>query len=517
MLEGASLLVVDDEEIMREILDSLLTREGYRVRLAASGEEGVELAKTDSFDAVLLDVMMPGMNGLQTLEELKQLDDELPVIMITAFGTSSNTREAFKRGAFDFIEKPFKNDDVLLVARNAVAQRRLVSENRELRQNLQARSNRFSDIIGHSPRIRRVFDLIAQAAPSRTTILVTGESGTGKELVARAVHGNSPRANRPFITVNSGSLPPDLLESNLFGHVKGAFTGAVAPKKGLFQMADQGSIFFDEIGTVPLETQAKLLRVMQEREFMRLGGVDTIKVDVRIIAATNVDLQRMVDDGTFREDLFYRLHVITIELPPLRDRREDVPLLAQNFLDKYSRENDKTGLELTPDAMRLLEDHHWPGNVRELENVIERAVVLTATSQIDADLIPDSVRMARSFQLPDLDLPPDGMPFKQVIEDIEARLIVRSLEASGGVQKRAAELLQIKPTTLNEMIKRYGIRSRHKRAGGGGSYSVGSRGGTARKVPGHGGPTRSDGGRGSSASEIVDGLDRRLTRRRSSW
>ena len=383
MLDGASILVVDDEEIMREILESLLTREGGRVRLAGTGNEGVELARAGTYDTVLLDVMMPGMNGLEALGELKRFDDDLPVIMITAFGTSRNTRAAFKRGAFDFIEKPFKNDDVLLVVRNAVAQRRLVNENRALRQNLRAHASRFSHIIGRSPRMRSVFELVARAAPSRSTILVTGESGTGKELVARAVHANSPRANRPFVTVNSGSLPPDLLESNLFGHVKGAFTGAIAPKKGLFEMADHGSIFFDEIGTVPLETQAKLLRVIQEREFMRLGGVDTIKVDVRIIAATNVDLQRMVEEGAFREDLFYRLHVIAIDLPPLRDRLEDVPLLVQSFLDKYGKENGKSELELTPEALALLETYRWPGNVRELENVIERAVVLTSTPQID--------------------------------------------------------------------------------------------------------------------------------------
>ena len=313
------------------------------------------------------------------------------------------------------------------------------------------------------PACSGVFDLISQAAPSRTTILVQGESGTGKELVARAIHAHSARSDRPFITVNSGSLPPDLLESNLFGHVKGAFTGAVAPKKGLFELADKGSIFFDEIGSVPLETQAKLLRVIQEREFMRLGGIETLKVDVRIIAATNVDLQRMVKEGRFREDLYYRLHVISIELPPLRDRKEDIPLLTQHFLGKYGGENDKAQLEVLPEALQALEEYHWPGNVRELENVIERAVVLTSQSKIGTDLIPDAVRTSQSFQLPNFEIPPEGIPFRQVIEDMESMLITRSLDAAGGVQKRAAELLQIKPTTLNEMIKRYGIRPRRKR------------------------------------------------------
>ena len=466
MLRDASILVVDDEEIMREILESLLARQGCRVRLADSGEAAIEAVKADPFDAAIVDVMMPGINGLETLARLQRIDAELPVVMITAFGTAANTREAFKRGAFDFIEKPFKNDDVLVVVRNAVAQRRLVTENRTLRQSLRLQSHRLSDLIGRSRRMRRVFDLITQAAPSRTTILVQGESGTGKELVARAVHANSARSDRPFITVNSGSLPPDLLESNLFGHVKGAFTGAVSLKKGLFELADRGSIFFDEIGTVPLETQAKLLRVLQEREFMRLGGVDTIKVDVRIIAATNVDLKQLVDSGEFREDLYYRLHVITIELPGLRDRREDVPLLAQHFLAKYGEENRKPGLELAPEALRLLEEYNWPGNVRELENVIERAVVLTSGTTIGVSLIPESIRNPQRFQLPSFEMPPDGIPFRKVIEEMETMLITRSLDAAGGIQKRAAELLQIKPTTLNEMIRRYGIRPRGRRGAG---------------------------------------------------
>jgi transcriptional regulator with PAS, ATPase and Fis domain len=298
-------------------------------------------------------------------------------------------------------------------------------------------------------------------------VLVNGESGTGKELVARALHTNSPRADRNFVSVNSGNLPPDLLESNLFGHVKGAFTGAVYPKKGLFEVADKGSIFFDEIGNVPLETQSKLLRVIQEREFMRLGGVENIKVDVRIIAATNVDLRRMMEEGRFREDLYYRLHVITIQLPSLRERKDDVPLLAQHFLEKYGEENGKVGMELTPDALDLLMEYDWPGNVRELENVIERAVVLCPGTRIDTDLIPEHVRTSRPFQIPTFVVPPEGISFKEVTSDFEKRLIESTLEAAGGVQKRAAELLHIKPTTLNEMIKRYDIRPRRKKASAG--------------------------------------------------
>jgi DNA-binding NtrC family response regulator len=466
MRRTASILVVDDEDIMREILEALLTREGYQVRLASTGAEGIELARSMSFDAAIVDLMMPGIDGIATLEELKKFDDDLPVLMITAFASVETAISAMKHGAFDYITKPFKNDEVLVVVRNAVERRQLRAENTALRQTIQAQHQNFAGIIGRSARMQQVFNLIIQAAPSRSTILITGESGTGKELVARAIHAHSSRADRAFVTVNSGNLPPDLLESTLFGHVKGAFTGAVYPKKGLCDLADKGSIFFDEIGNIPLETQAKLLRVIQEREFMRLGGMETIKVDVRIIAATNCDLREMVADGRFREDLYYRLHVISIFLPPLRDRKEDIPMLAQHFLEKYSRENSKPGLELTAEAMDLLADYDWPGNVRELENVIERAVVLTPGPRIGADLIPEHVRSTPAFHIPRFVVPPEGISFKDVITSVEKRLIEETLEAAGGVQKRAAELLHIKPTTLNEMIKRYEIGPRRKKNGG---------------------------------------------------
>jgi DNA-binding NtrC family response regulator len=468
-----TILVIDDEEIMREILDALLTREGYQVRLASTAPEGLDLLRSMPFDAAIVDVMLPGMDGISALDEIKKIDDDLPVLMITAFASVENAIAAMKRGAYDYITKPFKNDEVLVVLRNALAQRRLVAENRALRQNLQAHANHFGGIIGRSSRMRQVFDLIIQAAPSRTTILINGESGTGKELVARALHQNSSRSDRAFITVNSGNLPPDLLESNLFGHVKGAFTGAIYPKKGLFELADKGTIFFDEIGNIPLDTQAKLLRVIQEREFMRLGGVENIKVDVRIIAATNVDLRRMMDEGRFREDLFYRLHVITVQLPALRERKDDIPLLVQHFFDKYGAENNKHGLELTPEALDLLYEYDWPGNVRELENVIERAVVLSTGSRIDADLVPDHVRSSKRFQMPVFVVPPEGISFRDVITDFEKRLIESTLEAAGGVQKRAAELLHIKPTTLNEMIKRHDIRPRRKKTANGGTQGPG--------------------------------------------
>ncbi len=464
-----TILVIDDEEIMREVLEALLRREGYEVRLASSGAEGLDLVRSVPVDAAVVDVMMPGMDGLTVLDEIKKIDDDIAVIMITAFASVDTAVAAMKRGAFDYVTKPFKNDEVLGVLKNAVERRRLVTENRVLRQSLQERYHKFDNIIGRSARMRQVFDLIIQAAPSRSTILISGESGTGKELVARAIHTHSARAERAFVTVNSGNLPPDLLESNLFGHVRGAFTGAVYPKKGLFEVADRGSIFFDEIGNIPLETQPKLLRVIQEREFMRLGGVDTIKVDVRIIAATNVDLRHMMEEGRFREDLYYRLHVITIPLPALRERKEDIPPLIHHFLHKYGEENDKGDLDLAPDALDLLVDYDWPGNVRELENVIERAVVLSPNSRIGVDLIPEQVRRKPTFQIPQVVVPPEGLSLKDVVSDFERRLIETTLDSAGGVQKRAAELLRIKPTTLNEMIKRYEIRPRRKRNGSGGS------------------------------------------------
>ncbi len=467
MRPNAAVLVVDDEEIMRDILGTLLEREGYSVRLASSGQEGLDLAKSLPFDAVIVDVMMPGIDGLQVLAELKKHDEELPVLMITAYASMESAIAAMKKGAFDYITKPFKNDEVLIVLQNAIERRQLVAENVSLRQNLQSRYHKFAGIIGRSSRMKQVFDLIIQAAPSRSTILITGESGTGKELVARAIHSNSARSEKSFVTVNSGNLPPDLLESTLFGHVKGAFTGAVYPKKGLFDLADKGSIFFDEIGNIPIETQAKLLRVMQEREFMRLGGMETIRVDVRIIAATNVDLKHEMEEGRFREDLFYRLHVISIHLPALRERRDDVPLLVQHFLEKYGEENGRKNIEISPEALDLLMEYDWPGNVRELENVIERAVVLSTGNRIGPELIPEHVRKNPAFQVPHVVMPADGISLKDVTVAYERQWIESALEAAGGVQKRAAELLRIKPTTLNEMIKRYDIRPRRKKASSG--------------------------------------------------
>ena len=362
-----------------------------------------------------------------------------------------------RQGAFHYIPKPFQNEEVLLTLRKGSEARRLTEENRRLREELSQRYG-LGRIVGKSTGMRKIFELVRLAGPSRSTILVEGESGTGKELVARAIHTHSTRSDMPFVTVNSGSMPADLLESNLFGHVKGAFTGAIANKKGLFEVADGGSIFFDEIGTVSLETQAKLLRVIQEKEFMRVGSVETQKADTRIIAATNVDLKRMVAEGRFRDDLYYRLCVITIAIPPLRERREDIPMLAEHFMKLYSTENSKPIGGIGPEAYRALLDHDWPGNVRELENALERAVVLCPPGgQIGLDLLPEAVLQPEKGELP-VRLPENGATYKQLVEDYERRLIRTALRRTGGVQKRAAELLKIKPTTLHEIIKRLEIR-----------------------------------------------------------
>jgi two-component system response regulator PilR (NtrC family) len=461
--KSGTILVVDDEEIMREILEALLTREGYTVRLATSGEEGLALARSLPFDAAIVDIMMPGLDGIATLDELKRIDEDLAVIIITAFASVESAISTMKAGAFDYITKPFKNDEVLVVVRNALERRRLVHENRNLRQNIQERYHKFGNIVGKSPPMRQVFDLIIQAAPSRLPILLHGESGAGKELLARAIHSNSSRSERPFVTVSVGSQPAELLESTLFGHVAGAFAGADGPKKGMVDLADRGTVFIDEIASVPIDTQAKLLRLIQDREFMRLGDVETIRADVRVIAATTHDLRQLMTEERFREDLFYRLHVVSIELPPLRQRKDDIPLLTRHFLAKYGDENRKADLELTPEALDVLTEYDWPGNVRELENLVERAVVLTSGPRIGVELLPDQVRRPSAFLAPVFVMPPEGISFKEVITDFEKRLIESTLETAGGVQKRAAELLHIKPTTLNEMIKRYDIRPRRRR------------------------------------------------------
>jgi len=459
-IENMRILIVDDEEVLRDVLETVLRREGFEVLLAASGEEALNVLDGDeNVDLVILDIMLPGISGIDTLRSIRVSTPSLPVIVITAFSSIDGAIEAMKHGAYHYIPKPFKNEEVVITVNKALEQRRLSNENERLKEEL-SEKYAYSNIIGKSEVMRRVFELIRLASPSRSNILIAGESGTGKELVAKAIHHASPRARNAFVTVNSGSLPPELLESSLFGHMKGAFTGAIATKRGLFEVADGGSIFLDEIGNINLETQAKLLRVIQEKEFMRLGSVETVRVDCRIIAATNADLNKLMAEQRFREDLYYRLNVITIQLPPLRRRREDIPLLIAHFLQKYADENKRKVREVTPDAMRILMDHSWPGNVRELENTIERAVVLCTGDRIGPDLLPENLRYPVNTDQPAMTVPAEGLSLKDAVSRYERAMILQSLELANGVQKRAAELLQLKPSTLNEMMKRLGIHAK---------------------------------------------------------
>jgi DNA-binding NtrC family response regulator len=453
MPHTALIHLIDDEPIIHEVLGQLLRAEGYEVEISASGPDALPKYDEQGFDLTLLDLLMPGMDGLEVLKAVKKKNPQAEIIIITAYASVESALDAMKMGAFDYVQKPFKHDELLLVIRRSLEHKQLQEENLRLKDELK-RIFSFSNILGKSKVMDSVFELIKAAAPTRSTILIQGESGTGKELVARAVHQNSDRSEFPFITVNSGSLPPDLLESHLFGHLKGSFTGAFSNKMGLFEAADRGTIFFDEISSVGLETQAKLLRVIQEKEFMRLGGTKTVKVDVRIIAATNTDLEDMIRRRLFREDLFYRLNVIKIELPPLRARKEDIPLLVKHFLQAYSQENSKDIEGVSEDVLRVLEGYDWPGNVRELENLIERAVVLAKTKIIGLNNLPAFLLKPAEKGNDYWPVPDQGQTFKDQMQTFQKKIILDTLKKTKGVQKQAAKLLGIKPTTLNEMIKR---------------------------------------------------------------
>jgi DNA-binding NtrC family response regulator len=454
-----SVLIIDDEAAIRESLQTLLEMDGYSTETAESGKEGLTRAGEKPFDLILLDVALPDVNGIDLLAELRQRDPNLPVIIITAYGTVENAVRAMQSGAANFVQKPWDNEKLLADVRAAVARRRAEEENVQLKRALKQRYN-FENIIGKSEAMLKIFDLVAQVAPSRSTVLLQGESGTGKELIAKAIHLNSPRRDRPFVPVNTGSMPPDLLESTLFGHLKGAFTSAVASKKGLFEIADRGTLFLDEIGTMGMDTQSKILRVLQDRKFMHLGGVHEIQVDVRIIAATNVDLKQLVKEGKFREDLFYRLNVIMIDLPPLRQRKEDIPLLVEHFLQKYTEENGRASLRMTSEALRSLLTYSWPGNVRELENVIERAVVLSSGSDIGLDLIVDHIA-GRGSSFPVLEHRADASLF-DIIEECERRIIAEMLEKCNWNQTEAADRFRVPLSTLNQKIKRLNIEIKKK-------------------------------------------------------
>jgi DNA-binding NtrC family response regulator len=456
---SGSILVIDDEAGIRESLEVLLSLEGYSIKTAIDGEQGLRMLEMETFDLVLLDLALPGQSGLDLLPQIKERQPETPVIMITAYGTVENVVEAIRAGAENFVQKPWDNEKLLADIRSAVARYKAEEENLQLKRTLKQRYN-FSNIVGKSEIMLRVFDLVAQVAPSRSTVLIQGESGTGKELIAKAIHSNSPRRDKPFVPINTGAMPTELLESTLFGHVKGAFTSAVASKKGLFEVANGGTLFLDEIATMGMDTQAKILRVLQDRRFMHLGGIQEIQVDVRIIAATNIDLRQAVREGKFREDLFYRLNVITIDLPPLRSRREDIPLLVNHFLEFYTDENGLAPRRLSADALRALIDYEWPGNVRELENSIERGVVLSSGPMIGSELLPGHIT-GRNFQDALLEHNPNASLF-DILEDIERRIIIEKLERCNWNQTDAAEQFHIPLSTLNQKIKRLNIEIRKR-------------------------------------------------------
>ena len=439
----ARVLVVDDEKSMRDLLSITLEKEGYDVLTAAGGEAAIEALRRDATDAVITDLRMPKVDGLQVLRAAKEISPDVAVIVITAVASTETAVEAMKLGAYDYITKPFKLDEVSLIVRNALERKRLRDENLYLRKQLETQ-HRFENIIGKSGRILEVFDTIRKISDSPSTAMITGESGTGKELVARAIHFNSLRRDKPFVSVNCGAIPEGLMESELFGHVRGAFTGAVSNKVGLFSAGEGGTLFLDEITEIPPLLQVKLLRAIQTREIRRVGDTKDMKTDVRLIAASNRNLEDAVKDGILREDLYYRLNVIPIQLPPLRERREDIPLLVAHFLQKFGKDLGKEARGVAPEAMIVLERYHWPGNIRELENVLERAIVLGAGDMLGIESLPETLRRERPVKgMEAVELPEDGLDLEATLDTIERGYLQRALDRTGGVQTKAAELLKM--------------------------------------------------------------------------
>ncbi len=448
------ILIVDDEESMREFLSIMLHREGYQVETAADGLQAVARLKEQSFDLVITDMKMPRMGGFELLAHIRERFAETVVIMITAFSTTEEAVEAMKQGAYDYIIKPFKNDEIRLIVKNALERKALRQENVRLKTELGKRYS-FSGLIGKSKSMQDIYDLIQKVAPSRVSLMITGESGTGKEVVARAIHYHSDRKDHAFVPVNCGAIPENLLESELFGHEKGSFTGAIQLKQGLFEVADGGTLFLDEIGELPAAMQVKLLRVLQEREMRRVGGTRDLPVDVRVIAATNKDLDAEVKRGAFREDLYYRLNVIHMVLPPLRDRREDLPLLVEHLFQKLT---GKEGINIEEGAMRRIFDYNWPGNVRELENAIERCIVLGGSETITEEALPLSLRARSSNGQGSLaEIPDAGLDLDAYLGGIEKEILSKALEKTGGVRKKAAELLGITFRSIRYRLAKYGM------------------------------------------------------------
>lgn len=451
---GGTVLVIDDEVRMGEFLRTILTEEGHRVEVCHEGATALRRITETRFDLIITDLMMPGIDGLKILDGAREEDPEAMVVVITGYSTVETAVEAMKRGAYDYLAKPFKMDEIKIVAQRAIDQRRVLSSNRLLNREIQATRDEAAGLIGKSPLMNDLLTMIDKVSRTDSTVLIRGESGTGKELVARAIHARSGRRDRPFVAVNCAALPETLLESELFGHSRGAFTGAVTSKTGLFEEADGGTILLDEIGDVSPVLQAKLLRVLQEGEFFRVGETRPRKVDVRVLAATNRDLERAMADGVFRPDLFYRLNIISLHVPPLRDRSEDIPLLAAHFLDRLSRKCGKRVSRISSEALQMLMKHQWPGNVRELENVIERGVILADTEEITTAELPVELSQEKSRDRQG----PENLPLDEAVRRFEKEMILKALREAGGVQARAAEVLGIKRTTLNEKIKRLGLQ-----------------------------------------------------------
>jgi two-component system response regulator PilR (NtrC family) len=452
------ILVADDEQSMREFLDIMLKKEGYKVSLASNGEEVVKLIDNDLFDLVLLDIRMPKLDGITALKKIKAITPDTVVIMITAYASADTAIKAMKEGAYDYITKPFKVEEIKLIIKNALEKKNLQKENILLKQVVRDRYH-FGNIIGQSPKMVVLYDLLEKVSPTKTNILIAGESGTGKELVAKAIHYNSPRKEKPFVTLNCGAIPESLIESELFGHMKGAFTDAIATKKGLFEVADEGTIFLDEISELPLLMQVKLLRVLQDKEFKRVGGTEDIRVDVRIISATNKDLEGAVKEKLFREDLFYRLNVIQIKLPPLRERKEDIPILANHFLKKYSEELNKNILNISPETHQILLHYEYPGNVRELQNIIERAVALEGGQELTAtnlnSYLSEQPLLKKGSM--DIEIPNEGIDLEKIVEDLERTLLLKALDKTKGIKKKAAELLHINFRSMRYRLEKYGL------------------------------------------------------------
>ncbi|AAS97690.1 sigma-54-dependent transcriptional regulator [Nitratidesulfovibrio vulgaris] len=456
MSETTHILVIDDEKNYLLVLEALLTDAGYAVTALNDPETALAFLEESEVDVVITDMKMPRVTGREVLERVKKTWPHIPVCIMTAFGSIEGAVDVMKYGAFDYITKPFSNDELLLSVQNAAELSRVHRQYRALRANLEERYGTHQ-IIGRSKAIREVLDMVDRAAPSRSTVLITGESGTGKELVARAIHFSSPRNSGPFVSVNCMALNPGVLESELFGHEKGSFTGAMAMRRGRFEQADGGTLFLDEIGELTPELQVKLLRVLQERRFERVGGGDEIEVDIRVVAATNKDLQKEVENGTFREDLYYRLNVVHVALPPLRERREDIPLLVGHFVEKLARDNGMKPKTFTPEAHDYLTGYEWPGNIRQLQNVVERCLVLVASDTVGVDDLPPEIRDEESQLKSAVDLLPVRLDLADTLEKIEAALIRRALVRAEFVQVKAAELLGISKSLLQYKLKKYGI------------------------------------------------------------